>query len=209
MTIRGTNMKSKVSVIAQTLRSALFPQTSTTRKRDRLRSLRYQQLEKRFVFTLPAAMTFAEGSMVTYNGPTVDTVNDTLSFDAFIDFAGDVDSYIFAPQFTGTYTIDVGDFGNTVDPEVAVYDINTGVRVGYNDDISEFNDDASLVLNLTADVRYVIAVADFPNTTAGNVSIIVTAPFRTGSFLLIPDPFGGSSSDSLPTTRTRRCETGR
>ncbi len=139
-------------------------------------------------------MTFAEGSMVVYNGPTVDTVNDTLSFDAFIDFAGDIDSYILAPQFSGTYTIDVGDFGNTVDPEVAVYVASTGVRVGYNDDLSEFNDDARLVLNLIADVRYIIAVADFPHTNAGNVSMIVTAPFRTGSFLLFPDPFGDASA---------------
>ncbi len=156
------------------------------RKRDRLRSLRYQQLEKRFVFALPATMTFAEGSTVSYNGPTVDTVNDTLSFDAFIDFAGDIDSYFFAPQFSGTYTIDVGDFGNAVDPEVAVYVASTGARVGYNDDISSFNDDAQLMLNFSADVRYIIAVADFPGTNAGNVSIIVTAPFRTGSFLLTP-----------------------
>ena len=167
------------------------------RRRDRLRSLRYQQLEKRFVFTLPATLTFAEGSMVTYNGPTVDSVNDTLSFNAFIDFAGDIDSYILAPQFSGTYTIDVGDFGNTVDPEVAVYVASTGARVGYNDDISEFNDDAHLVLNLVADVRYIIAVADFPNTTPGNVSILVAASFRTGSFLMAPDVFGDASASVL------------
>ena len=100
----------------------------------------------------------------------------------------------FAPQFTGTYTIDVGDFGNTVDPEVAVYIASTGAQVGYNDDLSAFNDDAHLELNLTADVRYIIAVADQPATTAGNVSIIVTAPFRTGSFLLTPDAFGDATA---------------
>lgn len=51
-----------------------------------------------------------------------------------------------------------------------------------------------MVLNLVADVRYVVAVADFTGTTAGNVSIIVTAPFRTGSFLLTPDAFGDSTA---------------
>lgn len=147
--------------------------------------------------TLPTTQTFAEGDMVVYNGPTVDTVNDTLSFDAFIDFAGDVDSFYYAPQFTGSYTIDVGDFGNTVNPEVAVYVASTGARVGYNDDLSTFNDDARLVLNLDSDVRYIIAVADMPGTTAGNVSIIVTAPFRTGSFLLTSDFFGDASTSVL------------
>lgn len=162
-----------------------------------MRKLLHQQLETRRLLTLPATLIFAEGDTVVYNGPTVDLVNDTLSFDAFIDFAGDTDSFFFAPQFSGTYTIDVGDFGNTVDPEVAVYLASTGARVGYNDDLSEFNDDARLQLNLTADVRYIIAVADNPNTTAGNVSIVVTAPFRTGSFILTPDVFGDATASVL------------
>ncbi len=174
-----------------------FPQRQQSRNREKLRLLRHEQLEQRCMLTLPATQTFAEGDLLAYNGPTVDLVNDTLSFDAFIDFAGDVDSFFFAPQFTGTYTIDVGDFGNTVDPEVAVYVASTGVRVGYNDDLSVFNDDAQLVINLTADVRYIIAVADQPGTTAGNVSIVVTAPFRTGSFLLTPDVLGDASTSVL------------
>lgn len=181
-------------VIVQYLRDTLFPQTRRSRRRQRVRPLQHQQLETRRVLTLPATQAFAEGDAVVYNGPTVDLVNDSLSFDAFIDFAGDIDSYFFAPQFTGTYTIDVGDFGNTVDPEVAVYIASTGARVGYNDDLSAVNDDARLTLNLTADTRYIIAVGDQPATTAGNVSIIVTAPFRTGSFLLTPDVFGDAST---------------
>lgn len=176
----------------------MFLQTgrrSPTLNRHRL--LQHEQLEPRYLLTLPASLIFAEGDTITYNGPTVDLVNDTLSFDAFIDFAGDTDSYFFAPQFTGTYTIDVGDFGNTVDPEVAVYIANTGQQVGYNDDLSSVNDDARLVLNLTADVRYIIAVADNPATTAGNLSIIVSAPFRTGSFLIVPDAFGDATASAI------------
>ena len=161
------------------------------------RRLFLEQLESRRVFTLPATQTFAEGDTIVYNGPTVDSVSDTLSFDAFIDFAGDVDSYYFAPQFNGSYTFDVGDFGNTVDPEIAIYDSTTGARIGYNDDLSEFNDDARVVINLVADVRYIVAVADFSNTTAGNLSIIVAASFRTGSFLLTPDVFGDASAAVL------------
>lgn len=163
----------------------------------RRRKLQIEQLESRRVLTLPVTQTFAEGDMITYNGPPLDVVNDTLSFDAFIDFAGDVDSYFFAPQFNGTYTIDVGDLGNTVDPEVAIYIASTGARVAYNDDLSSVNDDARLIVNLVADVRYIVAVADQPGTTAGNVSIIVTAPFRTGSFLLTPDVFGDATASVL------------
>lgn len=178
---------------------ALFPNVTHLRSsdRDRRRKLQFERLEVRRVFTLPATQTFAEGDVVVYNGPPLDLVNDTLSFDAFIDFAGDIDSYFFAPQFSGTYTIDVGDFGNAVDPEVAIYIASSGARVGYNDDLSSVNDDAKLIVNLVADVRYVIAVADNPGTTAGNVSIIVTAPFRTGSFLLTPDSFGDANTSVL------------
>ena len=187
-------MKRETIAFVRALRKLLLPQTQCSRRLGRTRPLQYQLLESRRVFTLPATQTFAEGDAVPYNGPTVDTVNDSLSFDAFIDFAGDVDSYFLAPQFSGTYTIDVGDFGNLVDPEVAIYVASTGAQVGYNDDVSEFNDDARIIVNLVADVRYIIAVADMPGTTAGNVSISVSAPFRTGSFLLIPDVFGDATA---------------
>lgn len=59
---------------------------------------------------------------------------DTPSFDAFIDFADDVDSFYFAPQFSGFYIIDIADFANTVDPKVAVYLASTGAQVGFNDE---------------------------------------------------------------------------
>lgn len=190
-------MRTLTSVVLRTLQNAFERKPKRSPRCNRMRKLLHQQLEARRLLTLPATQTFAEGDLVAYNGPTVDLVNDTLSFDAFIDFAGDIDSYYFAPQFNGTYTIDVGDFGNTVDPEVAIYIASTGARVGYNDDLSAFNDDARLTLNLTADVRYIIAVADNPNTTAGNVSIIVTAAFRTGSFLLTPDVFGDATASVL------------
>ncbi len=160
----------------------------------RSKKLQFEPLEIRRVFTLPATLNFAEGDLIAYNGPTVDLVNDTSSFDAFVDFPGDVDSFFLAPQFSGSYTIDVGDFGNAVDPEVAVYSASTGVRLGYNDDSSSFNDDAHLVMQLTADTRYIVAVADNLATASGNVTIIVSAPFRTGSFLLTPDTFGDVSA---------------
>ena len=190
-------MKFMREAFVRVWRDARFPQRQQSRNRDKLRLLQHEQLEQRCVLTLPTTQTFAEGDLVVYNGPTVDLVNDTPSFDAFIDFAGDVDSYFFAPQFTGAYTIDVGDLGNDVDPEVAIYVASTGARIAYNDDLSLFNDDAKLTINLTADVRYIIAVGDEPATKAGNVSIIVSAPFKSGSFLLTPDALGDASASVL------------
>lgn len=187
-------MKFMREAFVRVWRDTRFPRWQQSRTRDKLRLLQHEQLEQRCLLTLPATQNFAEGDAVVYNGPSVDQVNDTLSFDAFIDFAGDVDSFFFAPQFTGAYVIDVGDFGNSVDPEVAVYIASTGAQVGYNDDVSVSNDDAKLTINLTADVRYIIAVADQPGTTAGNVSIIVNGPFRTGSFILTPDAQGDASA---------------
>ena len=190
-------MKFMREAFVRVWRDARFPQRQQSRNRDTLRLLQHEQLEQRCVLTLPATLSAAEGDLVVYNGPTVDLVNDTPAFDAFIDFAGDVDSYFFAPQFTGAYTIDVGDLGNTVDPEVAVYIASTGARIGYNDDVSAFNDDAKLSISLSADVRYIIAVGDQPGTTAGNVSIVVTAPSRTGSLLLTLDAVGDASTSVL------------
>ncbi len=171
------------------------PGALRSRPLSRRRKLVVEQLESRRVLTLPITQAFAEGDLLAYNGPTTDLVNDTTSFDAFIDFAGDVDSFFLAPQYSGSYTIDVGDFGNAVDPEVAVYNASTGARIAYNNDFAQFNDDARLVINLTGDVRYVVAVADVPALNVGNVSIIVRAPFRTGSFLLTPDRFGDAMAE--------------
>lgn len=190
-------MKRYLSVRRRGIGSAGLPIAQESRVGARFRRLFHEQLESRRVLTLPVTQLFAEGDAIVYNGPTVDLVNDTMAFDAFIDFAGDIDSYFLAPQFTGSYTIDVGDFGNTVDPEVAVYNASTGALVGYNDDLSAANDDARLVINLVADVRYIIAIADQPATTAGNVSLIISAPFRTGSFLLTPDSFGDTTVSVL------------
>jgi parallel beta-helix repeat protein len=168
--------------------------TLTGFRNCRRRKLCLEQLESRRVLSLPNTLMIAEGDMVVYNGPAVDRVNDTLAFDAFIDFQGDIDSYYFAPQTSGTYTINVGDFGNAVDPEVAVYLASTGALVGYNDDVSAVVDDARLVLNLVGATRYIIAVADEPSTTTGNVSIVVAAPLLSGSFLFTPDVFGDATS---------------
>ena len=122
-------MRSAHCTILRGLRNALSSPAKRKRGRDRIRFLQHEQLELRCVLTLPATQNFAEGDLVAYNGPAVDLVNDTPSFDAFIDFAGDVDSYFFSPQFSGSYTFDAGDFGNTVDPEIAVYVASTGNAV--------------------------------------------------------------------------------
>lgn len=164
-------------------------------RRSKLRrSLQHEQLEERRVFTLPLTMTTAQGYTIAYNDPTADVVNDTLSFDAFVSPATDIDSYFFAPQFSGSYTIAVGDFGNAVDPEVAVYNANTGVRVGYNDDINFLNDDAQLTLNLVGGTRYIIAVADEPASNTGDVSIVITAPNNTSSTAIVLNTFGDGGS---------------
>ncbi|MEQ1903901.1 MAG: right-handed parallel beta-helix repeat-containing protein [Pirellulaceae bacterium] len=190
-------MKSAPHNVAQVLRISSRLSLARSAARIHTGTLNYQRLESRRVLTLPGTLTIAEGDIIAYNGPVVDSVNDTPSFDAFIDFAGDIDSFFFAPQFSGSYTIDVGDFGNTVDPEVAVYVASTGALVGYNDDVSVFNDDARLVLSLVADVRYIVAVADVPATETGNVSIFVAAPARTGSVLLPLDAFGDATTSVL------------
>ncbi len=88
----------------------------------------------------------------------------------------------------------MGEFGNAVDPEVAVYIASTGVRIGYNDDLSVLNDDARLVLNLTGDVRYIVAVADQPATTTGDVSVSISGTSTTPIIALNANTFGDGSA---------------
>lgn len=165
------------------LRTALTtnqPTVSQRAKRLRVkRALGHEQLEGRRVLTLPLTLLTAEADTVMINSPTGNVVNDTLSLNAFINTGSDIDSYYFAPQFSGSYTIDVGDFNNSVDPEVAVYVASTGVRIGYNDDVSFLVDDARLTLSLLADVRYIVAVADETGTNTGELSLKIQGSSNT------------------------------
>ncbi len=104
--------------------------------------------------------------------------NDVPSFDAFVNSAGDRDSYYFAGDSTwnGVYTINVGDFGNAVNPVVAVYNATTGNVLAANDDLSDLIDDAEVDVLLNGWTRYILVVADAEGDTTGDLSITITAP---------------------------------
>lgn len=135
----------------------------------------------------------AEGFAYTFNSVGGDFVDDTLSFDAFLNSNGDIDSYYFASDRSGTFTIDAGDLGNAVNPMVAIYDAGTGAKLGWDND-SGPGDDASISLNLSAWTRYLIAVADFEENMTGDVTLQVRAPSQTASSQVNVDAVSGDGN---------------
>lgn len=144
---------------------------------------------------LPNTLTVAEGfAPFHFDG----TNNDIQSFDANIGTNTDVDTFLFAGDsgWTGTYTIDIGDFGGPLDPVVAVYDASTGVQLGA-DDNSGPDDDAQLNLSLSSSTRYIVAVADVGQNNSGDVSINLNANDSTTPFNISLNSQGMGSTASV------------
>ncbi len=142
---------------------------------------------------LPATLTTAEGYAYFQHTGSSD---ELLSFDAFLNTNGDIDSYYFAGDtgWSGTYTINVGDFGNLVDPVAAVYDASTGQMIAIADNLSDTIDDTELVVTLSSLKRYVLAVADRQNDTTGDVSISISAPSSSTPQTISVDGSGDGST---------------
>jgi ELWxxDGT repeat protein len=151
---------------------------------------------------LAVTTTTAEQDAVDFPASGGDLVNNTTSnFPLRMDSNGDIDSVYYAPQSSGTHTIAVGDFGNIVDPVVAIYD-STGARIAIDDD-SGPDDDALLSVNLNRWERYVIAILDQGNNSTGDVELVINGPVQTTSISVFVDSTtgdGGSSSQLLDAT---------
>ncbi len=162
------------------------------RRRTRKLLMGIEQLESRRVLTLPLTLTTASRMAVPYNGPTVDTVDQT----AFI-VRGERASFYFAPQFNGAYTLNAHEIDIAVDPEMAVYDSRNGASIARNQDKSLFNDDAEITLNLIAGVRYIVAVADESGMEAGNITLKITGHTKTGTTFVPLNELGDAQVTSV------------
>ncbi|MEM7314878.1 MAG: S8 family serine peptidase, partial [Planctomycetota bacterium] len=145
---------------------------------DDYASLGSFDLEVQFdVSSLPQVWTGPVESYVVFHNDGIS--HDVQDLNAFINSAGDTDSYYFAGDstWTGEYQIYVGE-SNDIDPVVAVYDANTLEMIGFDDDFAPFLniDDASLSINLDAYKKYIVVVADDDATETGDVSLTITAP---------------------------------
>ena len=132
------------------------------------------QLDVDFSTALPGELTSAEGFAAFHRDGTAD---DSLSFGAYMNQAGDVDSYTFAGDtgWTGTYTLTADAAGSDVDPVLAVYDAATGEQLAFDDDSGKGNA-ARVSLTLDELTRYIVAVADATGTQTGNIDILITTP---------------------------------
>ena len=132
------------------------------------------QLGVDFSTALPGQLTSAEGFAVFHRDGSAD---NSLSFNAHMNSAGDVDSYYFAGDtgWTGTYTLVADAAGSDVDPILAVYDADTGEQLVFDDD-SGSGTAARVSLALDEMTRYIVAVADAAGTQTGNVDIFVSIP---------------------------------
>ncbi len=137
------------------------------------------------MLTLPFTLATASQLLVAYNGPTTDTFSGTFGLGK-----AEVRKFYFAPQFNNQYTFQAHETDLAIDPQIAVYDSRTGVRIGLNNDKSILNDDAELTLSLSAGVRYIVAVADEQDLTAGQFELTITGLARTNSTFVSLDLFG-------------------
>lgn len=148
---------------------------------------------------VPSSLTAAEGFAVFHN---TGESNDTVNFNAFLDFSGDVDSYYFAGDslWGGTYTITVGDFGNAIDPVAAVYDALTGQMIAFADDLSDTVDDSQIIATLNGWQRYIVVVADKEGDSTGELEINIVASDSTTPTNIPVDGNGdGSDFDFIDT----------
>lgn len=152
-------------------------------------------IEVNFGTYLPTTWTAVVEGYIPFHVSGVS--NDVPNFDAFLDFQGDRDSYYIAGDRSGIYTIRVGDFGNAVNPVVAVYSAATGSVVAANDDMSVGIDDAEIEVVLNSWTRYILVVADAEGDTTGDVSITVTAPSATTPVTLNLNSSGNGSVSSF------------
>ncbi len=121
--------------------------------------------------------------------------NDVQSLDANINYFGDTESYVFAGDgpWAGEYTITVGDFGNIVDPVVAVYDYDTGDLLAANDDISASFDDAQVSLLLDGFTNYIVVTADDNGDALGDLEVFIESPQSTNPLTITLDANGDGS----------------
>ncbi len=137
-----------------------------------------------------------EGYAYSNNEAGGNAVNDTLSFDAFLNFSGDIDSYYFAPEVSGTHTITGSDFGNSVNPEIAIYDADTGAKIAWADDFL-FSDDPLISVSLSSWHRYIVTIADHEEDTTGDVGIFITAPSSSSAQAVTIDASGHGGTSGL------------
>ena len=133
------------------------------------------QLDIDFELPFPTEMSDAEGFAYFHSDGTS---HDTQTFsiianDASIDYANEVDSFFFACELDGIYTISVSRVSGDVQPVFAIYDAATGARVSL--------DHVQASLPLLAWHRYIVAVADSLGTFTGDVSIVIVGPDALGS----------------------------
>lgn len=166
----------------------------------RVGGFRYQSnggfdLDVDFDLFLPTAWTALVEGYIPFHFDG--TSNDVQSFDAFINFVGDTDSYYISGDMTWdtTYTFEVGDFAvGLLNPVAAVYDSTTLDLIAFDND-SGIDDDASITLPLLGWTRYILVVADAADET-GDLSIDVTAAAATVPFVIPIDAAGNGSDGS-------------
>lgn len=125
---------------------------------------------------LPNTLSGAEGQILPF-GPTGFANDTALSFDAFMDFAIDADSYFFGADNSvgSTFTINVSNpAGSSVDPVVALYNAETGALLAFDAD-SGTGDNALLTYAGNPNTRYILAVSG-QNGVTGDLEITVDWP---------------------------------
>jgi hypothetical protein len=134
----------------------------------------FERLEPRWAMTwLGAPPT----SIVPPSAATAVTLNADRDATGAANIAStEVDYYLFTAPVAGAYTISATTpvFSN-LDTVLGVFSA-AGQRLAHNDDISFFNSDSRLTINLTAGRQYFVGITNYSSSQQGNYSWTIDGP---------------------------------
>lgn len=87
--------------------------------------------------------------------------------------SNEVDYYSFTAPTTGSYRIDATTPTSNLDTVMGVFS-PTGARLGYNDDISTFNLDSRVTVNMIAGSKYYFGITNYTGSVGGLYTYQVT-----------------------------------
>lgn len=140
------------------------------------RRLELEPLEDRLVLSWTGVPPITITPPTSAVAVTLDTQGDAQGAAAIT--ANENDFYTFVAPTTGSYVLSALTPSSSLDTVLGVFNAS-GTRLAYNDDISRFNRDSRLTVNLTAGSRYYFGITNYTGTRGGSYTWLVDGPAST------------------------------
>jgi hypothetical protein len=113
-----------------------------------------------------------------------------------VNVGSEVTLYPFIPRWNFDYDVSVwASRRSGMDPVIAVYDTESGERLGFHDDVSTDDSSSQLTLPLLAGHRYTLAVTSYDTGVTGGYEIVLQAAIEDDGRENDDQPRGGVATD--------------